>query len=446
MRYADDPVAWLLDFVDFQEDEGLTDYQEDALRKLIEKRRVSLRGPRGFGKTALASWSILWFAVTHPVDTKIPTTASSWKQLEKFLWPEIHKWYRRVRWPMWRSLGGIVPEIFSLKMEVGDQCEAFAIASDRPDLMEGAHGTNLFYVFDESKAIPTSIWDSAEGAFSTGEGYWMAVSTPGERGGRFFQIHRRAPGFERWFPIHVTLEQAVAAGRVSREWAEDMRRQWGEDHPLYEAHVLGEFPEHEEDALISLSWVMAARDNELEPSGDPIVGVDIARFGADDSCMVGRQGDVVLGVEIWHGNDLMQSTGKIKNRGFPANVDSIGVGAGVVDRLHEQKYAVHGINVADAARDKEHFKNLRAELYWNLRERFKAGDIDLSRLPVQVFDRLTGELTSLRFEYKSTGQIQIEAKDAMKKRLGHSPDIADALALAFAPGLPKAKVLRLAGQ
>ena len=159
--------------------------------------------------------------------------------------------------------------------------------------------------------------------------------------------------------------------------------------------------------------------------------------------MIGRQGDVVLGAETWHGNDTMQTTGIIKNRGFKANVDVIGVGAGVVDRLKEQEFPVNGINVGESAIDKEHFANLRAELYWNLRERFKNGEIDLTRIDQIVYDRLSGELTSVKFKYTSKGQIQLEAKKDMKKRLGRSPDLADALVLAFAPEPKPITVTRL---
>ena len=384
--YIENPVGFVHDFFDFPNNEHPALYQDEGLAKLVEKRRVAIRGPRGLGKTALVAWSVLWFGCTHPYDTKIPTTASAWRQLEKFLWPEIHKWARLVDWNKWANLGGTVPELFTLKMKVGDGCEAFALASDKPELMEGAHGTNLLYIFDESKAIPAAMWDSAEGAFATGEGYWLAVSTPGVRGGRFFQIHQRARGFERWWPRHVKIEEAIEAGRVSKDWADDMLHQWGEDHPMYQSHVLGEFPEMEEDALISLVWVNAAREAELEIEGNPVVGVDIARFGTNDSAMIGRQGDVVVGAELWHGNDTMESTGRIKNRNFPANVDSIGVGAGVVDRLKELGFPANGINVGEPARDKEHFQNLRAELFWNLRDRFKNNEIDLSRIDQSLSD------------------------------------------------------------
>ena len=437
-------MAFVHDFFTFPPNEKPAPYQEEALTKLVEERRVSLRGPHGFGKTALAAWSILWFGATRPIDTKIPTTASVWRQLEKFLWPEIRKWHRLCDWNKWADMGGMVPEMFTLKMKVGEGCEAFALAADNAADIEGAHGTNLLYVFDESKTIPVEMWDAAEGAFATGDAYWLAISTPGERGGRFYDIHRKAHGLENWWTRHVKVEEAVAAGRINPDWVESTRKQWGEDSPVFQARVLGEFPDQESDALISLAWVTAAREQEVEPTGEPNVGCDIARFGTDDSSMIGRQGDVVLGAETWHGNDTMQTTGKIKNRGWKANVDVIGVGAGVVDRLKEQGFPVNGVNVGESAIDKEHFKNLRAELYWNLRDRFKDGEIDLSRIQQNVYDRLSGELTSIKYKYTSKGQIQIEAKKEMKKRLGRSPDLADALMLAFAPEPQPIKVVRLA--
>lgn len=433
--YRDRPVEFVNTFFRFPKDEKVAPYQSEALEKLAERRRASLRGPHGLGKTALAAWTILWFACTRPEDTKIPTTASAWRQLEKFLWPEVHKWYRYGKWEEWEALGGIRPEMFMLKLKVGIACEAFALASDNEALIEGAHGTNLLYVFDESKAVPDKTWDAAEGAFATGDAYWLAISTPGDMSGRFYDIHRRAPGLEDWWVRHVTLEEAIKAGRISREWAEARKRQWGEESPVYQARVLGEFPTQAEDALISLKWLEAARLRELDPGEDKaIVGLDVAYTGADDSAQFIRQGPVVLSGEWWHGHELMATTGKAKSTGLHINVDSIGIGAGVYSRLRELRHPASPVNVASKkVRDKEHFLNKRAEFYWGLRERFRSGDIDLSRLSQQVYNRLSGELTAIKFEYMSTGQIRIEPKPDMKKRLGHSPDLADALMLSFAP-------------
>ena len=80
-------------------DEGPADYQIEVLELLEQGRRVSVRSPHGAGKTAVAAWAILCFALTHDgLDWKCLTTASAWRQLTKFLWPEVHKWIRRLNW------------------------------------------------------------------------------------------------------------------------------------------------------------------------------------------------------------------------------------------------------------------------------------------------------------------------------------------------------------
>ncbi len=110
-------------------------------------------------------------------------------------------------------------------------------------------------------------------------------------------------------------------------------------------------------------------------------------------------------------------------------IDEIGIGAGIVDRLHELNYSqVEGINVGNKATDPEHFFNLRSELYDNLRARFEEGTIVIPN-----DDDLIGQLAAIRVEYTSRGQLKVEPKETMRRRSLPSPDKADALLLAFAP-------------
>ncbi len=403
-----------------------TVYQAEILDAVLRYRRVAVRSPHGAGKTSLAAWLVLWAVENFEHDFKIITTASAWRQLARFTWPEIHKYYRQARW----ELVGIKPELLTLSLKTTGG-EAFAAASDKPDLIEGAHAAKLLYVLDEAKAIAPAIWDAIEGAFSTGDCYALAISTPGSRSGRFYEIHRRAPGLEDWHTRHIRLEEAIAAGRVSAEWVEARKRQWGEDSPVFQARVLGEFPEQGEDALISLAWIEAARERELQPEEEAVAGLDVARFGSDDSALLVRQSCSVMAIEIWQGYDTMMTTDRVKAAGVPVNVDVIGVGSGVYDRLREQNHPCTAVNVSEAAHDREHFANLRAEMYWHLRERFQKGEIDLTRISRSHYDRLSGELTAMKFKYTSAGKIILESKDEMKRRLGYSPDLADALAFAF---------------
>src|SRR4029077_10499538 len=113
-------------------------------------------------------------------------------------------------------------------------------------------------------------------------------------------------------------------------------------------------------------------------------------------------------------------------------VDKSGVGAYFEKHLGDLGLEVMGINVGAVPRDRERFVNLKAELYWGLRERFEAGKISGT-----FNERTISQLTAIRYEVTPRGQIAIEAKEKMERRGVKSPDWAEALMLAFAPMKPK---------
>jgi len=320
-QYRHNPLAFVHDCLEFRGD-GPTSYQGEVLAELPSRSRVAVRGPHGVGKTALSSWVVLWATLTAD-DCKVPTTASAWRQLTHYLWPEIRKWAGRIKWD---KVGGKPSgwELLTRNIKRGPTCEAFAVASNNADLIEGAHADRVVYVYDEAKAIPDETWDATEGAFAgagedtDAEAFALAISTPGEPIGRFYDIHARKPGYEDWWVRHVTLEEAVEAGRVSRDWAEQRKRQWGEESAVYQNRVLGEFASSAEDAIIPLSWIEAANERWQawadagfpEIPGKRVLGVDIGR-GHDSSCVAERIGCAVRKLDKWVSKDTMGSTGRI---------------------------------------------------------------------------------------------------------------------------------------
>jgi hypothetical protein len=438
--------------------QGLATYQEEILSEVTTRKKVSVRGPHGLGKTAIAAWLVLWWGLTRDGDDwKAPTTASAWRQLTHFLWPEIRKWARRLRWDkMGREPFSPREELLTLKLKLSTG-EAFALASTDAALIEGAHAKCLLYVFDEAKRIPPATWDAAEGAFSTAgedttdEALALAISTPGEPSGRFYEIHSRKPGYEDWWVRHVTLEEAIAAGRISREWAEQRKRQWGESSAIYQNRVLGEFAASEEEGIIPLAWVEAANERWFEwheqqnsQSTPPVlttVGVDVARSGEDKTVLALRYGNVIAELRRTAREDTMATVGRVAGvleaKGGVAVVDVIGIGAGVVDRLREKGMRVVAFNAAErsGARDRSGelgFVNKRAEAWWHLREVLDPANNEQIALPAD--DLLTGDLTAPHYRVVSGGRIQVESKEEVKKRIGRSTDDGDAVVMAFDVG------------
>jgi hypothetical protein len=183
--------------------------------------------------------------------------------------------------------------------------------------------------------------------------------------------------------------------------------------------------------LFEYNKIRQAVDRDIEPSSPCVMGVDVARFGDDETVAVVRAGSKVVAIEAWEKTDTMETTGRIINLywGYQPEsivIDVVGMGAGVCDRLKEQNFPVKAVNASSPAWNKEKFANLRAELFWGLRERFKQEDIDI---PDDA--KLKAQLSAIRYKFSSRGQMLIESKEEMKAKGMKSPDRADALALAF---------------
>lgn len=467
--YYRDRVAFVHDCIEWDEGRGPAAYQDEVLAELEQFKREAVRGPHGLGKTTLASWLVLHFALTRDacgIDWKNPTTASGWRHLTKFLWPEIHKWARKLRWDR------IGRQPFDERLELQQlnlklmHGEAFAVASDRAELIEGAHADSLFYLFDEAKAIPAATYDAAEGAFSGAgadtnvEAFALAISTPGEPQGRFYDFHRRRPGYEDWHPRHVKLDEAVAAGRISRQWADRRAKQWGASSSVYQNRVLGEFAVQDESGVVPLAWIELANErwHEWQDAGAELgpltaLALDVADGGDDRSILVPRHGAVVPEIRdvtqpVAHATMALAGivVGLCHNRrNVHAVVDSIGVGAGIVSRCREQEIPVFGFNAAAGTKKRDAsgsfgFINKRSAAWWGFRERLDPETGDDLAIPPD--DELIGDLMAPKWRTNSSGKIQVESKDesfpdsegkkgpTIRQRLGRSTDKGDAMVMA----------------
>lgn len=454
--YWADPVAWAHDML-----EGFKakSYQEEILSELPVKKRVSVRAPHGVGKTTTEAIAALWFIDTRDrakADWKVPTTASVWRQLERYLWPEIHKWGRRLRWekigrPRYNERTEL--QVMNLKLATG---QAFAVASDEPSAIEGVHADQVLYVIDEAKAIMAAIFDAIEGAFSSSyesaeaarDAFALMMSTPGPPNGRFYEIQKRAPGTEDWWVRHITLAEAIEEGQISERWVEDRRRQWGENSTVFKNRVLGEFATDDEDGIIPLEWIEQAQERwhtwaKEHRKFSPLdrIGADIARSGTDKTILALKHGAWLRELRAYSQADTMATAGVIggildSEPTAVARVDVIGIGAGVVDRLREEAKQVEPFNSSARCYHTDvsgelGFVNRRACAWWTLRELLDPSNGYEIALPPE--DMLVGDLTAPHWKVTSASRIQVESKDEIRKRLGRSPDHGDATVMAFAP-------------
>jgi len=277
------------------------------------------------------------------------------------------------------------------------------------------------------------------------------ASNPTKTVGFFYDSHNKNKN-KPWATLTFNAEESPL---VSKEAITSYARDFGKESDVYRVRVLGEFPLQDDNTLIPRNWIHAAVEREAEYVRPDIashkfdaVGVDVARYGENFTCIAAVRGIHVVAVKKYQKQNTMVTAGIVvglARRMNPNNIkiDSIGVGGGVVDRVQEQGYNVTGVDVSQPAVNKQDFANLRAEIGWNLRKMFESGNISLKPLTQTMekadLDELIDQLASIRYEYTSGGKILLWSKERMRREGLKSPDMADAVMLAFADYEPTKK-------
>lgn len=419
-----------------------TPQQWEASKSLVEKRRVSIRSGHGTGKSTFMAWCVLWFLACY-YPAKVPCTAPTSHQLHDVLWAEIAKWHRIMKERAtelaqefeWSS------ERFYVKT---NPMESFAVARtsrpENPEALQGFHSENILFLIDEASGVAEQVFQVAEGALSTDGAFVVMAANPTREDGYFHASHHKMR--DRWAALHWDGELSPM---VSKTYIEDMKKKYGYDSPIYQVRVKGNFATAT-DGVIPLSLCEAAKSrNVRESSKDEIWGLDVARFGDDSTALAKRVGNVqVEPTKEWFGKDTMQTAGLIKleydnarRKPVVINIDVIGIGAGVVDRLKELGVPVRGVNVAESASVSDLYQRLRDELWFKGREWLAAMDCKLAD-----DDALIAELTTAKYQVLSNGKIKVEGKDEMKRRGVSSPNRADAWLLTFAGGANQSNFMK----
>lgn len=396
---------------------------------------VTVRSSNGVGKDWVASEIALWWLYTRAPSIVI-TTAPTNRQVEQVLWGEIRRKFYAAKVP----LGG---RCLNLKIDIEPKWYAIGFSTDKEDQFQGFHGKNILFIFSEAQGIPKMIYEATKGCLTSEGSRWLLIGNPMIPTGDFYDTFKSP----LWHKIkissfdspNVIAGKEVVPGVVTKEWVDQRRVEYGEDHPFWFARVLGEFPPESEDTLIPLTWIEQAKNKPMAPHViKRVLGLDVARYGGcetvgclfdgyrasfpivrKDRSLVDTAGDAM---QVARESEIEDFRGKRELQIF---TDDIGVGGGVTDILDREGYAVTGIVMNAKADNEEKFFDLRAECYWDLREAFRAGTIS-----IPDDEKLVAQLAGLRYEYTTRGAIRLISKEKLRKEGMESPDRADALAMA----------------
>jgi len=298
--------------------------------------------------------------------------------------------------------------------------------ADNADALRGLRFDGV--VLDEVADMQPDVWQEVvRPALADRKGWAVFIGTP--KGCNLFselyQQGLREPG---WFSGLLRVDET---GAIPEEEIAALRGEMSDK--AYRQEFLCDFSASSDDVLITIDLVTEACARTISPAeveGMPLImGVDVARFGADSSVVCLRRGLICEPPHVFRNVDNMDLADAVADIVHKRQPDAVfvdsGQGQGVIDRLRHIGIDCMEVPFGGKAM-KPTFNNRRSEMWYGIREWLQAGGF-LPDLP-----QLKTELTTPTYAFDPAGRICLERKEDIKERLGASPDIADALALTFA--------------
>lgn len=475
--------AWRADWNLFVRDvlKARLDKEQQAIITSVQHNKMTaVASGTARGKDFVSACAALCFMYLTPrfrdgkliANTKIALTAPTARQVQNIMTPEVRRLFRNAGFLPGRLVADDIRTDYEEWFLTG-----FKADDNNTEAWSGFHAVNTMFVVTEASGISEATFNAIEGNLQ-GNSRLLIVFNPNVTTGyaanamksdRFAKFRLSSLNAE-----NVIAKREVIPGQVNYEWVADKVSAWCERIPqsranegegdfewegayyrpndLFRIKVLGMFPRVSEDVLIPYEWVALAnerweqlRAEGFEPRKSCLLGVDVAGMGRDASVLIPRYGNYVPEI-IEHQSagvaDHMHVAGLVvpflKDAKARAFVDTIGEGAGVYSRLIElgyknatsAKYSERASELTDVT-GQYTFANMRAYLYWALRDWLDPKNNFQPALPPS--ERLMEEATNTKWRFTSSGDIAIEPKEDIKKRIKRSPDYMDALANTFYP-------------
>ena len=450
--HRDDPIGWSLERGD-----ELWSKQHAIMESVVVNRYTAAPSAHGMGKSHVAAKTILWWAQEQPTeDCFVVWTAPTYPQVNAI----IGRYLRRDL-ADGKDTGLRITGDNSLYR--GDVLIGYGRkpADYNPAGFQGIHAKKVLVVIDEACGVPKPLWDAVDSLVTNESGRVLAIGNPDDPESHFARVcdptRREGIGWNV-IPISALESPAFTGEEVSErlldtltgvEWVEERKQRWGEDSDIYQAKVLGKFAKGSERSIIPRRLVVAARQLEVpSPEWDPntndapqgrVISLDVARNegGGDQNVIAIRHGQIVRIAARFFSGDLETTASRVEDFLMSKTdrivVDGDGLGAGVVDILRRRGHAVVEYRGSQAARKPHRFKNRRAEAWWGTRLLLTEGAfrIGVEGDNTDDLDDLEADLSSPRREVDTSGRTKVEAKEDVKKRLGRSPDLGDAVVMAL---------------
>lgn len=466
----------------------LTPDQISIAHSVRDNRRTAVKAHHSLGKTYVAAAIALWWIDCWDAHIGY-ITAPTWGQALRLTFKQAKRMAMQSKLDFKILDTGWIKDRDPFK-----ETERFiqALNADSGEGFQGEHTAPILIILDEAIGIKKYIFEATEGLMTNADCRVLEIGNPTDEATDFGE-HCESPVYEVFsfsaldhanISAELKCKPAPYPGAVSLTWlyeklevecdevkslTEDCFKFYSleavkgalnghaitQDSPktiykpnaYFQGRVLAEFPTEASSKVIPKAWLNNLPKLEVIATNGIEIGVDVARFGDDRTTIFARCGAVALsGVEL-RKFDHLAITAEIKDvcrdlrkmfdlpesaeKTFKIKIDITGgLGTAPFDLLKSEGYSAIGVNSSEKAKNEQLYKNKRSELWFDVRDRAKDKNLDLSRLPSDMRRRLVKELGAP--EYKITGGKKVvEDKADTKKRIGASPDLADGFNLSF---------------
>lgn len=448
----------------------LTEDQERICAAVAKYSKVLVKASHAVGKSFVSAGLALWFYECYNPG-KVITSAPNAKQVATIIWGTMRTLTkdRKPRLP------------FAPKAAImGDGPEHFALGITSKDAngFQGIHHENMLIIFDEAVGIRRDYWVAANHMVVGDTNKFLAICNPTDISSMAYEIDMKSGGND-WHVIEISslnhpnivatlngLPEPFKGAASLRALMEDIRSDcepinvedatvydfefppgsgsWYKPNGMFESRCMGRWP----SSAINTIWGDALWAEAISAHLE-FTDIDPLQIGCDpgyllDACAIHvRKGDVSLMHESHKGYDTSKTAGRLKilceelgdkhgvnPKKIKVLVDCTGMGQGVIDQRGEYNFI--GINSSNKAIDQKRYPNRRSELWFTTRQRVLDRKLDLHLITDDTLIDLGSQLKAPVWAPDNQGKVVVEPKKETKKRLGRSPDDADAFNLAYA--------------
>lgn len=435
-------------FEDYREGLHLT-WQQSLVCYGIDKAlrgdipmRISIVSGHGIGKSMLLSILILWFLFIHP-ESQVACTSPGKEQMYDVLWKELAKWIER----MPKEIGQMYQwESTHIRMKESAEtwfARAKTASKENTEALAGVHADWVMMAVDEASGVEEPIFETMEGALTSGNVLVFLISNGTRSIGYFFDTHHKDS--ERWQNYSFS---SLDSPRVDQKYVDSIIAKYGEDSVQYNIRVRGIFPD--EGIMDDSGYVQLFNDRDIhlvpfDPEWKPVgrvagsldasgEGQDESEWAIGDAMRLAIVAEEKVSTPASMAAKSLTVCTKYDIDPIDFVIDAFGKGQDVGMEIalatakQQRPWRVMPINSGEPCEDeveKQLYLNARAMMFYKFMLWCRAGG--------EIMDSvgLKEEMLSIRFKRTANGRIQIMDKVTMKKLGFKSPNKADAFSMLF---------------